>query len=302
MKRLATMLVAGMTSAVFAAMPFRCTAQPVCAKVAVESSVEAGEGQLTLADLLGPGTCSQVRQGAAEVSLGAVPRMGSIRVLEGRRIRVLLERLADRGAQNAREAARLKVPERIVVQHVGTMKSCAEIAGFLASASPAQDQDTVKAPGREQVNLDCAAARSIPQDAALELIRTAWNAALQRREFALRCARPEDCVPFLVWTGEGKQHPVELADAQGGSLQRAAFVPGPSARGREKQSASGGELLIKPGQTAILTWDQGGIRVVLPVTCLDAGGLGQFVRVRFKNAAGTLRAEVVGDGTLRASL
>jgi Chaperone for flagella basal body P-ring formation len=285
MKRVATILVVVMTAAIFAAVPFRCMAEPACAKVAVESSVEAGQGQLTLADLLGPGTCSQVREAAAQVRLGTAPRPGSVRVFEGRRIRVLLEELANGGTENAREAARMKVPERIVVQPGGTMKSCTEIAGFLASASPGQDR---------QPNLDCAAARSIPQSAALELTRTGWNAALQRREFALRCARPEDCVPFLVWTDEKKK--------SGGSLRRAAFGPGPSADALAKPGTGGGELLIKAGQTAILTWDQGGIRVVLPVTCLDAGGLGQFVRVRFKNAAGTLRAEVLGDGTLRASL
>ncbi len=285
MKRLATIRVVVMTAAIFAAVPIRCAAQPACAKVVVESSVEAGQGQLTLADLLGPGTCSQVREAAAHVGLGTAPRPGSVRVFEGGRIRVLLEELANGGTENLRDAARMKIPERIVVQPAGAMKSCAEIAGFLASASPGQDS---------QPNLDCAAARSIPQSASLELTRTAWNAALQRREFALRCARPEDCVPFLVWTDEREK--------SGGSLRRAAFPAGSSAGALANPGASGGELLIKPGQTAILTWDQGGIRVVLPVTCLDAGGLGQFVRVRFKNAAGTLRAEVLGDGTLRASL
>jgi Chaperone for flagella basal body P-ring formation len=293
MKRLATIRVAVMTAAIFAAVPIRCAAQPACPKVAVESSVEAGQGQLTLADLLGPGSCSQVREAAKQVSLGAAPRPGSVRVFEGRRIRALLEELVNGGTENLREAALMKVPERIVVQRAGTMKSCAEIAGFVASASAAQDQDTGKAPGGRQQNLDCAAARSVPQSAPLELIRTVWNAALQRREFALRCARPEDCVPFLVWTDEREK--------SGGGLRRAAFPAGSSAA-LANPGASGGELLIKAGQTAILTWDQGGIRVVLPVTCLDAGGLGQFVRVRFKNAAGTLRAEVLGDGTLRASL
>jgi|HubBroStandDraft_4_1064222.scaffolds.fasta_scaffold05214_8 hypothetical protein len=294
MKRVATILVVVMTAAIFAAVPFRCMAEPACEKVAVESSVEAGQGQLTLADLLGPGTCLQVREGAAKVSLGAAPRPGSVRVFEGRRIRVLLEELADGGTENLRDAARMKVPERIVVQRAGAMKSCAELAGFLASASAAQDQDTGKAPSGWQQNLDCAAAQSIPQSASLELTRTAWNAALQRREFALRCVRPEDCVPFLVWTDEREK--------SGGGLRRAAFPAGSSAGALANPGASGGEALIKAGQTAILTWDQGGIRVVLPVTCLDAGGLGQFVRVRFKNAAGTLRAEVLGDGTLRASL
>jgi hypothetical protein len=292
MKRLATIRVVVMTAAIFAAAPLQSTAQPACTKVTVKSSVEADQGQLTLADLLGPATCSQVREAAKQVSLGAAPRPGSVRVFEGHRIRVLLEELANGGTENLRDAARMNVPERIVVQPAGTMKSCAEIAGFLASASPAQNR--VQASGGWQENLDCAAARSIPQNAPLELTRTAWNAALERREFALRCARPEDCVPFLVWTDERKK--------SGGSLLRAAFGAGSSIQALEKPGANGSGLLIKSGQTAILTWDQGGIRVVLPVTCLDAGGLGQFVRVRFKNAAGTLRAEVMSNGTLRASL
>jgi flagella basal body P-ring formation protein FlgA len=63
-----------------------------------------------------------------------------------------------------------------------------------------------------------------------------------------------------------------------------------------------GEQLIKPGQTATLRWDEGGIRIVLPVTCLDAGALGQTVRVQFKNARRILRAEILSDGTLRAGL
>jgi flagella basal body P-ring formation protein FlgA len=60
--------------------------------------------------------------------------------------------------------------------------------------------------------------------------------------------------------------------------------------------------LVKPGQIVTLTWDQRGIRIVLPVTCLDAGGMGQFVRVRLQNAPRVLRAEVVGQAMLRASL
>jgi hypothetical protein len=38
------------------------------------------------------------------------------------------------------------------------------------------------------------------------------------------------------------------------------------------------------------------------VTCLDSGAAGQLVRVRFQNAPGILRAEVVGKAMLRAKL
>ena len=53
--------------------------------------------------------------------------------------------------------------------------------------------------GLKEKDLDCAAARNVPEDASLELVKAKWNAGLQRREFALRCGRPEDCIPFLVW-------------------------------------------------------------------------------------------------------
>jgi flagella basal body P-ring formation protein FlgA len=64
----------------------------------------------------------------------------------------------------------------------------------------------------------------------------------------------------------------------------------------------GESLLVRPGQTATLIWDKGGIRVILPVTCLEAGARGQVVRVRLKNVVRTLRAEVMEDGTLQVRL
>ena len=70
----------------------------------------------------------------------------------------------------------------------------------------------------------------------------------------------------------------------------------------EKSMLYGNALLVKPGQTVSLSWEQGGIRVILPVTCLEAGGLGQLVRVRLKNVARTLRAEVMSDGTVQVRL
>jgi Chaperone for flagella basal body P-ring formation len=286
MKRLAIALMSGM----FAVVSLPCAAEPACTKLAVEASVEIGQGELTLADLLAPGRCPRWREAAAQVSLGAAPRPGSARILDGRQVQLLLEALANHPEQKVEEARGMQIPERIVVQRAGAAKSCADIRGFLASAAPADEM--AGAPSGWQEKVDCAAARSIPQSAPLELTKTIWNTALRRWEFALRCVRPGDCVPFLVWV---------RADASRGAVQRAALPAESSTRALVK-AGSGGERLVKRGQVAMLTWEQGGIRVVLPVTCLDAGGLGQLVRVRFGNGARTLQAEVVGEGTLRASL
>jgi hypothetical protein len=288
-----------------AAAALSCPAESAC-PAAVRPRIEVGAGQLTLADLLEPNACPRLRRLAAQVSLGTAPRAGRERVLGGRQIGRLIDALADRASsdraladaaprrsknkddqdqtdrtkENANEnddekanGGGQRIPERIVVRGRGATKSCAEIAEFLGSGSASQA-------------LDCAAARSVPEDASLELWKTDWNARLQRREFTLRCLRPEDCVPFLVWD----HAPPPSASAAGAASAQLASDGSNAAR------------LVKRGQTATLTWEQGGIRVVLPVTCLEAGGLGQLVRVRFPNAGRTLQAEVIGEGTLRVRL
>jgi hypothetical protein len=167
-------------------------------------------------------------------------------------------------------------------------KSCAEIGSFVAGAAPARG---MPAAIRWSKDLNCAAATRIPADSVLTLTKVFRNAALRRWEFTLRCGRSVDCVPFLVWAHDG---------TAALSLSRVANVRGDGRE--EKAGGSGSERMVAPGQTATLTWEQGGIRVVLPVTCLEAGALGQFVQVRFKNVARVLRAEVVGKAALRVSL
>ncbi|MGA8837771.1 MAG: flagella basal body P-ring formation protein FlgA [Candidatus Sulfotelmatobacter sp.] len=298
MKRLlrAMMMITGG----LAAVPLPGCAQAACGPVVVRAEVEAAPGELSLADLLAPGTCPQVYREAAQVSLGTVPRAGSVRVLEGREIRRLMEgfgeleqNLASGGSQRIPERSIPEriipepiIPERILVRQARAVKTCAEIAEFLSSAG--------RSPGgaagnRWREDLDCAASGNIPQDAPLELLKASWNVGLERWEFGLRCGRPADCIPFLVWSRE-KISPDVFPQSFPGRPETASADASPMAR------------LIRTGQTVMLTWEQAGLRIVLPVTCLEAGGLGQFVRVRFKNAPGTLRAEVVGAGSVRASL
>ena len=294
MNRLGWMLLRILIIGALAAGSLRCEAESSCTVVRVEAEVEAGRGELSLADLLAPGTCPQWRAAAEKMGLGAVPRAGNIRVLDGGQIRGLLEELA--GGSSSLDRASVRFPERIVVRRAGAAKSCAEIARFVASAAALRGMTSAAGPWSEKIaqeKMDCAAIPNMAEDTPLELIRTSWNPGLHRWEFALRCVRAEDCVPFLLWLHEENTLPARLPGAPSGAL--AARAPGAGSGG------NGPERLVKRGQTASLTWDQSGIRVVLPVTCLDGGGLGQFVRVQFKNAPRIVRAEILSDGTLRAS-
>lgn len=181
----------------------------------------------------------------------------------------------------------------------GPAKSCQEIARLIVSTEATRN---TKVPPLSPESLHCAGAHGIAGGAALQLAKTSWNQALQRWEFTLRCTRPKDCVPFLVWAAKEKTAAKgvdELSSAMALPVSLPKYLPkNQDAKSAEVMSAA----LVKPGQTVTLSWEERGIRVVLPVTCLDAGGMGQLVRARLKNAPRILRAEVVGKAMLRAVL
>jgi hypothetical protein len=276
-----------MSGVLLATMP-QCAAQTACAGVSVRASVDAAREDLTLADFLSSETCPRTQQAAAQVSMGKAPRAGAVRVVEGQQVRALLAGLvSDHAGSTASFQIPDRIPDRIMVRRAGATKSCVEIVDFLAGAGPSQDGRLSSHLWRN--NLECGAIQGIAEDAELELIKSDWDAGLRRWEFLLHCVRPEDCVPFMV----------SARDPGQGSSPYGASSAESSAR---IQSSAGFALLVRPGETAMLTWDQAGIRVTLPVTCLDAGGLGQYVRVRLKSTPQILRAEVVGNGAVQVKL
>ncbi len=282
--KVCAVLVAGM----FAMAVVRCAALPACAEVTVRASVEVADGSFSLADLLAGTSCREIREAAAQVSMGVAPRAGSVRMFQSDQVRALIEAMESSKSGDPEPAAKrpvaMQIPPRVVVRRAGAMKTCGEIAKSLASSAPWREADGDAVQLRQR--LDCAAASAVPEDAELELIRANRNPALQRREFSLRCVQPKACVPFMVWE-------------YGESSRTVGFGLGVA---NARAALKGKLVLVKPGQTATLIWEQGGIRAVLPAICLEAGELGQVVRVRLKNVARTLRAEVMSDGTLQVKL
>jgi hypothetical protein len=297
MKRLALVWMSGFVLAA----SFHGEAQAVCARVTVRASYETATPKITLADLLIADRCLPLQEAAARVSLGATPRLGSVRVLEGSQIRRLLEEL---GVENRelKKTMVLEVPERTVVRRSEAIRSCAKIAQLLARAAPVGAITSERGLGEE--DLQCPAIRGIAAGSALELAKTTWNIRLRRWEFALRCIHPEQCVPFLVWTRGQPWLAARDSAARSAAFGQRSLQPESLQKIQEssKVQANGSERLVKLGQTATLTWEHSGLRIMLLVTCLDAGGMGEFVRVRFKNTPRIMRAVVVGQATLRAQL
>jgi len=278
-------------SGLLAIAGLRSWADSGCANVSVRAEVQVAREELSLADVLDAEVCPAVRKAAAGISLGATPRLGGTRVLEGGQVRRFIEGMSIEEIRTGK--AHLKIPERVLVHGSGVAKSCVEIAQFLEGTTSAQNSESASLWGED--NLDCSAARIVPAEASLELIKSEWNAGLRRWEFALRCAEPTACIPFLVWTRP--QAPAQLRAEVGSGLSFARREGQPT-----KTEAGEKELLVKRGQTVILTWDHGGIRVALPVTSLEAGVLGQVVRVQLKSVVRIMRAEVIGERIVQARL
>jgi len=271
--------------------------QSTCRTRVPESVVVAPGEEFSLADLLtsGSGSCAALRHAAASVPLGRAPLAGSARVLAGSEVRMVLHKLAEDMGQDAGEFASILVPERITVRRAGARASCADIGRRLAAAAPGA--------------VDCGAANRISADAPLEFTQPAWDPALGSWELCARCVDPADCVPFLVRL-RGSDPQAETGTPFGGvrsEMVRSKMARSTIARLAAtsfRQAASGPARalpMVRPGQTVILLWDQDGIRLVVPVVCLDPGAPGERVRARMVHGGALLHAIVVGAGMLRAA-
>ena len=224
----------------------------------------------TLADLLSPQTCPEFATAATRLALGRVPLEGSTRVLERNELRGRIEEFARQQHQDF--SLVFDLPETIRVRRAGIRSSCAEISAKLLGPVP----EAGPSPWRET---DCGAAGRVRRDAAFRILRKNWDPALGSWILSVGCADPADCVPFVLRVPDAASGNVTALP----SLTVKAAVP-----------------VMRAGQTASLLWEQNGIRLLLPVVCMESGSVGDRVQVRVKNGRRVLRALVLRAGMLRA--
>jgi len=295
-------------AAVFAAGAFVCSAlatEAACGKRAVRSEVEIVEGELSLADLLEPGACPTLLLAARQVRLGAAPLPGSKRVFEGGQVRAFLQKLEVQkregrepfGSPLASSSEFWTVPERISVRRAGRA-SCADLAARILATLPSSVPAGAQPATTPLWTFDCAAAGRIPENAAIELSPAAWNPGLAAWEIASRCGHPADCVPFLVRVRENRRSP---AASESGRRPISISAGSSAARLSAASPLADERPLVRRGQTATLLWDQDGIRLLVPVRCLEPGALGRPVRARILPGGRVIVALVEGAGRLRVA-
>jgi len=131
---------------------------------------------------------------------------------------------------------------------------------------------------------------STVRDAWLEVVKvTRWQENQLKVE--LRCHDPRVCLPFYVLVTE-----YATADKAGPVLAADADVAKQPALGTLKEKP-----LMRSGDPALLTFADKGLKITMPVICLENGQRGQRIRVASADHKRFYKAEIVGPGLLMAT-
>jgi hypothetical protein len=256
----------------------------------LRTAVWVEDASVRLSDLLPPGEPEAIRMAGASIRLGTSPLPGSTRTIDKE---LLIERLAEYPALLRRTC----LPERIFVRRGGRpippQAVQNAISDFLRArgVNPAQFHASPLAAGATQI-------RTLGRNPAIEVTGSRWDPRQQSLEFRLRCHARSGCGSFLV--------KMRMPERPSGALLRrlsslgaaasSALPPAVAAHVAEPQPS-----LEQAGDAAILVVASGGIRISLPVICLQRGALRETIRVRAANGHRVFHAEIMGSGLLRAA-
>ncbi|HTA26023.1 MAG TPA: flagella basal body P-ring formation protein FlgA [Terriglobales bacterium] len=132
---------------------------------------------------------------------------------------------------------------------------------------------------------------STVRDAWLEVVQvTHWQE--DKLKVELRCHDPRVCLPFYVVINQAgtavKSGQTMAADTEADAKHSVPEMPA------EKP-------LMRSGDPATLTFADKGLRITMPVVCLENGQRGQRIRVASADHKRFYKAEIVGPGLLRAT-
>ncbi len=134
-----------------------------------------------------------------------------------------------------------------------------------------------------------------PDGAALQVTSSRWDRLQRQLEFHLECSTVGTCRPFLATLrASDSEIPLGLRgitpDAPTGKEHRNSQPVG--------KLAARARPLVHAGEHVRLVMTGPGIRMKIPVVCLESGALGQTIRARSMEDPKIFYAQVVGAGLL----
>jgi hypothetical protein len=239
--------------------------------IRLQDSVEVQRDTVRLADLLPENSPAKLKAAAEKVNLGRAPRPGSVRFF-----------LASQIIPSVRAFPEVNVPKQITVRRAGwavpRRRIRDAIGEFLAQ------QGLRELPEASDLHWSVISNCADPE---LDVVSVRWNGVQQQLEFLLHCRRRADCSKFVVEAPVSEEVGKQFAGTRTDSVSQSnsQFKP---------------PTLIRPGTRAMLTMEGAGMRISVPVICLERGSLRQIIRARESGGQRVFSAQVVGAGLLWA--
>jgi Chaperone for flagella basal body P-ring formation len=239
-----------------------------------------------LSDLLPAGAEISLHTRAREISLGAAPQPGSMRVLE-----------RDGVLQNIGESedvtAEIAVPERIIVSRDARPITVQEVFAAIRKALEHGGFSVAANLHPEDILLQTQILVG-PGDPGLEVLRSDFDSGLRRGRFLLWASHDPKVLPFFVAVRLAESSSLAIPHSVSQS-NRAPNVPDlrPAAVVPVKA-----EILVSPGEQATLLLRSERLRMIADVIPLERGIMGQQVHVRVMDTGKIFRAQVDGRAHL----
>jgi len=234
--------------------------------VILKSTVQVATDEVTLRDLVVTGDVA----GASEnIVICRAPGAGSVRILSQAEIAAALKK---------HEASYLlRGAEQVNVTRVGRKVSAAELQPLIEAALNLHDA------GMKIHDVQLQAAIFVNDVAGLKLRKLRFDPAINKYRAWFVTSDAPHAVTFEA-----------MATLEQGSAPQEINLPG------TKQFRAETALLVRRGETAAMQLDGEGFSAMLSVICLENGGPSRTVRVREPGSKKIYRAQVIGQGQLRA--
>jgi hypothetical protein len=141
-------------------------------------------------------------------------------------------------------------------------------------------------------DLDMPAALPALAGRRLRVLSACWDEGPRRTQFRLECGAPGECLPFLVYVGEGAGGDANVSAGAQAASCRLAQMP-------RLAPAVALKPAVRPGDRARAVFVANGLRMTASVTCLERGREGEVIRVRALDGH-IFRARISGPALLEA--
>ena len=263
--------------------------------VRLASEVDVSSASIALSDLLSPDAPEELRTAASAIALGSAPEPGAVRRIARMEIDQAL-------SDDSQLRAEIVVPDEIAVRRAAHRVTSSQIAAAIRTALGPDSSIALSKAGellREPIYFS-------GDDPGLTISQIQFDPLHRVTRLKLWTSKEPENLPFFVTIPGRLKVPADLA-IDGDTNDRssipaagpAGFSQGPVGVRRGFRST---EKLVKTGVESSLVIEGSDYRITSTVIPLEAGALGDQIRVRDPVRRRVLTAQVVGPGMLRGTL